>query len=237
MYTFFLSLYITYVHQNDAFVFYSDYVEEQLVTGHNFIVEQLVQPEFEQQYIYKKYTSKRFLKAAVFASDWAHHNVAQQAATEEPLTERRNSIAREQFIKSNIPHSQSCFILDLFQSRLKSYLLHPTTYWIDYTRRLIESNEHKLSATVPPQFSPPTLFSCEPPFLLQSHSITAESSVQLLAYAAACFFSDRLRRQTFSSLFCLQFFFFICIALLRAICVFKRKNFAYQNGDKDPSQF
>jgi len=39
--------------------------------GHEFIVEALARPDFNQQYIFKKYMSKRFLKASVYACDWA----------------------------------------------------------------------------------------------------------------------------------------------------------------------
>ncbi|KAG8817474.1 hypothetical protein FRC17_011216 [Serendipita sp. 399] len=59
---------------NDAFVYYSGRVEEELMMGHEFIVETLVQPGFENQYIYRKYTSKRFLKASVYACAWAQDN-------------------------------------------------------------------------------------------------------------------------------------------------------------------
>ncbi|KAG8785718.1 hypothetical protein FRC15_000803 [Serendipita sp. 397] len=61
-------------HWNDAFVYYSGRVEEELRMGHEFIVETLVQPGFENQYIYRKYTSKRFLKASVYACAWAQEN-------------------------------------------------------------------------------------------------------------------------------------------------------------------
>lgn len=42
--------------------------------GHDFILETLTQPDFEKQYIYKKYTSKRFLKASSYAREWAMQN-------------------------------------------------------------------------------------------------------------------------------------------------------------------
>lgn len=59
---------------DDAFVFYSGRVEEELMMGHEFIVEALVQPDFQSQYIYKKYTSRRFLQASVYACSWAQEN-------------------------------------------------------------------------------------------------------------------------------------------------------------------
>lgn len=67
---------------DDAFIFYSGKVEEELVAGHQFIVEALAQPEFTKQYIYKKYTSKRFLKASIYACEWAaaHWQAGQEEA-------------------------------------------------------------------------------------------------------------------------------------------------------------
>ncbi|KZW02735.1 hypothetical protein EXIGLDRAFT_601364 [Exidia glandulosa HHB12029] len=56
---------------DDAFVFYSGFTAEQLEPGHQFIVERLAEPAFEGQYVYKKYANKRFLKASLFARDWA----------------------------------------------------------------------------------------------------------------------------------------------------------------------
>lgn len=63
--------------QNESFVFYSSFTEAQLIPGAEFLIEQLAQPEFEQQYVSKKYASKKFLKASTFARDWArtHLNV------------------------------------------------------------------------------------------------------------------------------------------------------------------
>lgn len=59
---------------NDAFIYYSGHVEEELRMGHDFIVEALAQPEFESQYIYKKYTSRKFLKASLYACNWAQEH-------------------------------------------------------------------------------------------------------------------------------------------------------------------
>ena len=61
--------------QNDAFIYYSDYVEGQLQTAFDFIVEKLASPDFKTQYVYRKYANKKFLKAAVFACDWAKRHV------------------------------------------------------------------------------------------------------------------------------------------------------------------
>ena len=62
--------------QNDAFVFYSNYTEIQLLPGARILIEQMAAPDFEKQYVYKKYTNKKFLRASTFARDWAKQNVA-----------------------------------------------------------------------------------------------------------------------------------------------------------------
>ncbi|KAJ7931453.1 cyclin [Mycena leptocephala] len=56
---------------NEAFVFYSGYTEEQLVQGHDMLVEKLTERNFSRQYVYKKYSHKKFLKASWFAVEWA----------------------------------------------------------------------------------------------------------------------------------------------------------------------
>jgi G2/mitotic-specific cyclin 2 len=52
-------------------VFYSGYTEEQLITGHEQLVEKLSEPNFSRQYVCKKYANKKFLKASAFAIEWA----------------------------------------------------------------------------------------------------------------------------------------------------------------------
>ncbi|KAH7106480.1 cyclin [Auriculariales sp. MPI-PUGE-AT-0066] len=56
---------------DEPFIFYSNYTAAQLQTGLDYIVEKLTEPGFESQYVYKKYANKRFLKASIFARDWA----------------------------------------------------------------------------------------------------------------------------------------------------------------------
>ncbi|KAF8206507.1 cyclin-like protein [Mycena galopus ATCC 62051] len=56
---------------NEAFVFYSGYLEEQLVQGHDILVEKLTERNFASQYVYKKYSHRKFLKASKFAVEWA----------------------------------------------------------------------------------------------------------------------------------------------------------------------
>ena len=48
--------------QNEAFIYYSGFTEVQLLPGHNLLVEKLKEPSFDEQYIYKKYLHKKFLK-------------------------------------------------------------------------------------------------------------------------------------------------------------------------------
>ncbi|KAF7374943.1 Cyclin N-terminal domain-containing protein [Mycena sanguinolenta] len=56
---------------NEAFVFYSGYTEEQLVQGHDILMEKLTERNFPGQYVYKKYSHRKFLKASKFAVEWA----------------------------------------------------------------------------------------------------------------------------------------------------------------------
>ncbi|KZT59174.1 hypothetical protein CALCODRAFT_523401 [Calocera cornea HHB12733] len=56
---------------DDLFMFYSNYTEHQLLPGARFVVERLASADFESYYVCKKYATKRFLKASVFARDWA----------------------------------------------------------------------------------------------------------------------------------------------------------------------
>ncbi|EIM19962.1 hypothetical protein E3Q22_02488 [Wallemia mellicola] len=56
---------------NEDFVYYSGFSESQLETPMDFIIEKLIQPDFDQQFCYKKYSNRKFLKASIFARDWA----------------------------------------------------------------------------------------------------------------------------------------------------------------------
>lgn len=60
--------------QNDAFVYYSGFIEEQLVPGANLLLERLLEQSFEEQFVAQKYAHKKFLKASIFARDWARRN-------------------------------------------------------------------------------------------------------------------------------------------------------------------
>ena len=56
---------------DDAFVYYSRFTEAQLLPGANLLLEKLMEPGFEEQFVYKKYASKKFLKASIYARNWA----------------------------------------------------------------------------------------------------------------------------------------------------------------------
>ncbi|KDN53413.1 A/B/D/E cyclin [Tilletiaria anomala UBC 951] len=70
---------------NDAFVYYSKFTEQELVPGANLMLEKLIDPSFEEQFVCKKYSNRKFLKASIYAREWAlqnHRSVAAAAAAE-----------------------------------------------------------------------------------------------------------------------------------------------------------
>jgi hypothetical protein len=77
-------------------VFYSGKVEEELVMGYEFILETLAQSDFDKQYIYKKYMSKRFLKASTYAREWAMQNCST------PSSMRRNVVGGEEVAEKRV---------------------------------------------------------------------------------------------------------------------------------------
>jgi hypothetical protein len=60
--------------QSEAFVFFSGCTEEQLIPGHNLLADKLTEEHFSRQYVCKKYANKKFLKASLFAIEWARVN-------------------------------------------------------------------------------------------------------------------------------------------------------------------
>ena len=42
-----------------------------MIPGHRMLVEKLTEPDFDKMYVMRKYSNKKFLKAANFALDWA----------------------------------------------------------------------------------------------------------------------------------------------------------------------
>jgi G2/mitotic-specific cyclin 1/2 len=59
---------------DDAFIFYSNFTERQLIPGAVLLCERLVEDGFDKVYVYKKYSNKKFLRASTFAVDWAHNH-------------------------------------------------------------------------------------------------------------------------------------------------------------------
>lgn len=57
--------------QNEAFIYYSKYTEAQLATPTSFILSAISTDDFEDKFVYQKYSSKKFLKASIFARQWA----------------------------------------------------------------------------------------------------------------------------------------------------------------------
>ena len=72
--------------QNDAFIFYSGFTEEHLIPGHNLLVEKLTEEGFHKQYVCKKYANKKFLKASVFAIEWARSQLGADDTPESMVT-------------------------------------------------------------------------------------------------------------------------------------------------------
>ncbi|OJA14119.1 hypothetical protein AZE42_05029 [Rhizopogon vesiculosus] len=60
---------------NESFVFHSGFVAEHLEPGHQWICEKLLEDNFASQYVCQKYANKKFLKASLFAIEWAKSNV------------------------------------------------------------------------------------------------------------------------------------------------------------------
>ena len=70
-------------------MFYSGYTEAHLIPGHNYIIEMLATKDFTKQNICRKYACKRFLKASLFAVEWARTNglTAEMNGTEDMALE------------------------------------------------------------------------------------------------------------------------------------------------------
>ncbi|GAA6008375.1 hypothetical protein JCM10207_000105 [Rhodosporidiobolus poonsookiae] len=64
---------------NESFIYYSDYTETQLLVPAGFLLESIAAPGFEDKFVYKKYSNKKFLKASIFARNWARQNAALEA--------------------------------------------------------------------------------------------------------------------------------------------------------------
>ncbi|KAF9236744.1 cyclin [Melanogaster broomeanus] len=62
---------------NESFVYHSGFVGEHLETGHQWLCGKLLEDKFAQQYACQKYAHKKFLKASLFAIEWARNNSSQ----------------------------------------------------------------------------------------------------------------------------------------------------------------
>ena len=69
--------------------------------GYEFILETLAQSDFDKQYIYKKYMSKRFLKASTYAREWALQNCIP------PSSVRRNVLNVGEEVAEKRPRTDS----------------------------------------------------------------------------------------------------------------------------------
>ena len=74
-----------FLRQNESFVFYSGFTEEHLLPGHNLIMEKLNELNFERLYVSRKYANKKFLKASIFAIEWARSNMKTQCQASEDM--------------------------------------------------------------------------------------------------------------------------------------------------------
>ncbi|CAK9782784.1 A/B/D/E cyclin [Cutaneotrichosporon oleaginosum] len=68
---------------DEAFIFYSNFTERQLVPGAVLLCERLVEDGFDKVYVYKKYANKKFLRASTFAVEWAHNHAETTWASQE----------------------------------------------------------------------------------------------------------------------------------------------------------
>lgn len=64
-----------YFPQNESFVYYSGYTEDELFQGHQYIIEKMAERTFHKLALYKKYANKKFLKASTFAVKWSRARV------------------------------------------------------------------------------------------------------------------------------------------------------------------
>jgi G2/mitotic-specific cyclin 2 len=45
-----------------------------MIPGHRMLIEKLTEPGFDKLYVSRKYSNKKFLKAANFALEWARNH-------------------------------------------------------------------------------------------------------------------------------------------------------------------
>ncbi|KAL6299874.1 cyclin-like protein [Sparassis latifolia] len=71
----------------DAFVFYSGFTEEHLLPGHTWLLQKLTEHGFTKQHVCQKYANKKFLKASLYAIDWAQRHVHEELMNSEKMDE------------------------------------------------------------------------------------------------------------------------------------------------------
>ncbi|GAA99397.1 uncharacterized protein L969DRAFT_73352 [Mixia osmundae IAM 14324] len=55
---------------NEAFIFYAGYTESQLKVPTDWLIENLRDTTMESRFVYQKYSSRKFMKASLFAAQW-----------------------------------------------------------------------------------------------------------------------------------------------------------------------
>jgi len=70
-------------------VYHSGFVAEHLETGHQWICEKLLEEKFVQQYACQKYAHKKFLKASLFAIEWAKNNLNSNRGGEDEMMHKK----------------------------------------------------------------------------------------------------------------------------------------------------
>lgn len=65
---------------NDSFIYYSGFTELQVISGARILTEIIAAQGFESQYVHKKYSTKKFLRASQFAGEWARSHVIDNQA-------------------------------------------------------------------------------------------------------------------------------------------------------------
>ncbi|PCH42267.1 hypothetical protein WOLCODRAFT_72067 [Wolfiporia cocos MD-104 SS10] len=63
---------------SESFIFHSGYTEEHLLPGYGMLMEKMRQPAFTKLHVCGKYANKKFLRASVFAVDYARKEGAGQ---------------------------------------------------------------------------------------------------------------------------------------------------------------
>ena len=52
-------------------MYYSGFTEEHILPGHKLLIDKLAEDGFCEQHVCKKYATKKFLKASLYAVEWA----------------------------------------------------------------------------------------------------------------------------------------------------------------------